>query len=84
VGIRQQHSNMIASAMQQWAEERQHAERQQEASGRGAEDAAKKRAGVTLAVEGNISAGKSTFLDVLSHEQTALNNMLTVSAGAGS
>ncbi|EFN53091.1 hypothetical protein CHLNCDRAFT_10864, partial [Chlorella variabilis] len=33
---------------------------------------------VTLSVEGNISAGKSTFLDVLSHEETHLRDILKV------
>lgn len=33
---------------------------------------------VTLAVEGNISAGKSTFLDVLSHDDTNLRDELQV------
>ncbi|PSC73614.1 deoxycytidine kinase [Micractinium conductrix] len=68
VGIRRQHSDMIASALQHWAE--QHAAE--------SEAAAAGPAHVTLAVEGNISAGKSTFLKVLSHEQTALNGMLQV------
>ncbi len=35
---------------------------------------------VTLAVEGNISAGKSTFLDVLSHDDTNLRDELQVGA----
>lgn len=44
--------------------------------------AAAERAGgagmVTLAVEGNISAGKSTFLNVLSHQDTCLHDILKV------
>lgn len=61
VGIRRQHSDMIASAMQAWAEEQA-----------GADE------GITLSVEGNISAGKSTFLDILSHEQTQLSKLMEV------
>ncbi|KAL4437299.1 hypothetical protein ABPG75_004438 [Micractinium tetrahymenae] len=69
VGIRRQHSDMIAASMQRWAEEQGGAAGEAVAAGSNM---------VTLAVEGNISAGKSTFLDVLSHQQTALNDMLTV------
>lgn len=64
---------MIAASMQRWAEE--------QGGGAGEGDAG--GGTVTLAVEGNISAGKSTFLDVLSHQQTALNDMLTVRAALG-
>lgn len=53
---------------------------------RSAEAAAAEEKMVTLAVEGNISAGKSTFLDVLSHEETNLRDMLQAGSegeGAG-
>jgi hypothetical protein len=48
---------------------------------RSAEAAAAEEKMVTLAVEGNISAGKSTFLDVLSHEETNLRDMLQAGYG---
>ena len=64
VGIRRRHSDMIAEAVQQ---------RAAEAAGEAEEGSM-----ITLAVEGNISAGKSTFLDVLSHEDANLQELLQV------
>jgi hypothetical protein len=55
---------MIAEAVQQ---------RAAEAAGEAEEGSM-----ITLAVEGNISAGKSTFLDVLSHEDANLQELLQV------
>ncbi|KAL4439473.1 hypothetical protein ABPG77_008802 [Micractinium sp. CCAP 211/92] len=78
VGIRRQHSDMIAASMQRWAEEQGGGTGEAEGAGGAGGGAAGASGMVTLAVEGNISAGKSTFLDVLSHQHTALNDMLTV------
>ena len=61
MGIRRQHSAMIAADLAAWVAQRDAGEPM-----------------VTLAVEGNISAGKSTFLDVLSHADTDLAGLLRV------
>lgn len=88
-GIRKQYSDTIAEALKEMAKaqpelvaaaERAAAEREaqkEQEAALGGEDGM-----VTLALEGNISAGKSTFLDVLSHEDTCLHDILKVGAEA--
>ncbi|KAI7842119.1 hypothetical protein COHA_004312 [Chlorella ohadii] len=83
VGIKRHFASSIASALLDLAEARSElaGEDGGDASSGGGEGGSQERM-VTLAVEGNISAGKagskSTFLNVLSHEDTCLHDILKV------
>ncbi|PRW45341.1 deoxycytidine kinase [Chlorella sorokiniana] len=76
VGIKKQFASTIAGALLDLAEARPELLGEGGISGDGSGGGDERM--VTLAVEGNISAGKSTFLNVLSHRDTCLHDILKV------